>query len=106
MTQHKIFLRHDEVKEFVKRASACDFDIDISYNHYTVDAKSILGVLALDFRQALTVCCHGYDEGFEKYLASMQWPAKYIAETDEHPRRCRGCFLLWRRGNARIMRCI
>lgn len=62
------FLRHDEVKEFVKRASACDFDIDISYNHYTVDAKSILGVLALDFRQALTVCCHGYDEGFEKYL--------------------------------------
>lgn len=68
MTQHKIFLRHDEVKEFVKRASACDFDIDISYNHYTVDAKSILGVLALDFRQALTVCCHGYDEGFEKYL--------------------------------------
>ena len=68
MTQHKIFLRHDEVKEFVKRASACDFDIDISYNHYKVDAKSILGVLALDFRQALTVCCHGYDEGFEKYL--------------------------------------
>ena len=68
MKQKSVFWHSKKVKEFVKRASACDFDIDISYNHYTVDAKSILGVLALDFRQALTVCCHGYDEGFEKYL--------------------------------------
>ena len=99
MTQHKIFLRHDEVKEFVKRASACDFDIDISYNHYTVDAKSILGVLALDFRQALTVCCHGYDEGFEKYLGKYAIALLSILQKQTNtPDVVGGVFLLWRRG--------
>lgn len=69
MTERKIMLRKEEVKDFVNKASKCDFDIDISYNRYTVDAKSILGVLALDLRQALTVRCNGYDPEFENYLA-------------------------------------
>jgi hypothetical protein len=68
MTQHKIFLRHDEVEKFVNMANRCDFDIDIAYNHYVVDAKSILGVFGLDFSQALTVTCNGFDEEFEGYL--------------------------------------
>lgn len=71
MTQHKIILRHDEVKEFVNMASKCDFDIDISYNHVVVDAKSILGVLGLDFGQVLTVTCNGYDKEFERYLGKF-----------------------------------
>ena len=61
----------EEVQEFVKEASKCDFDIDISYNRYTVDAKSILGVLALDLRQVLTVRCNGYDPEFENYLGKF-----------------------------------
>ena len=32
----------EDVKEFVKAANKCDFDIDISYNRVLVDAKSIL----------------------------------------------------------------
>ena len=71
MTQHKIFLRHDEVKEFVKRASACDFDIDISYNRYVVDAKSFLGVYGLDFTKVLTVHYDGYDEELERLLTNL-----------------------------------
>lgn len=71
MMQRKIFLRHDEVNEFVKKATKCEFDIDISYNHFTVDAKSILGVLGLDLRQQLTVTCHGYDAEFEKFLGKF-----------------------------------
>lgn len=71
MTQRKIFLRSEEVNEFVKKATKCDFDIDISYNRFVVDAKSILGVLGLDLRQALTVTCHGYDADFEKYLGKF-----------------------------------
>ena len=68
MTERKIMLRLDEVKDFVDAASRCDFDIDIFYNRYSVDAKSILGVMGLDFRQPLTVRCNGYSEEFDSYL--------------------------------------
>ena len=47
MRTHKIRLRVDEVKDFVAAATRCDFDIDISYNRFVVDAKSIVGVLGL-----------------------------------------------------------
>ena len=43
MRTHKIRLRVDEVKDFVAAATRCDFDIDISYNRFVVDAKSIVG---------------------------------------------------------------
>ncbi len=71
MTQKKIYLRFDEVNEFVRRATQCNFDIDISYNRYVVDAKSILGVLGLDFRKELTVTCHGFDPDFERFLGKF-----------------------------------
>lgn len=68
MITHKIKLKLDEVKGFVSAATRCDFDIDISYNRFTVDAKSIIGVLGLDLNQVLTVSCNGYDPEFEKYI--------------------------------------
>ena len=68
MMQHRIKLRPDEVNEFVTAAAKCLFDVDISYNSFIVDAKSIIGVLGLNFNQVLTVSCNGYDADFEKYL--------------------------------------
>ncbi len=68
---HKIMLRPEEVKEFVAAASKSAFDIDIYYNSYVVDAKSILGVLGLDLRRVLTVSINGYDPEFEKYIAKF-----------------------------------
>ena len=68
MRTHKIRLRVDEVKDFVAAATRCDFDIDISYNRFVVDAKSIVGVLGLDLNQILTVSYNGYDQKFEDYL--------------------------------------
>ncbi len=65
MCQYKIRLRPEEVKDFVNAASRCAFEIDICYNRYIVDAKSIVGVLGLDLRQILTVTCHGYDASFD-----------------------------------------
>ena len=59
MRTHKIRLRVDEVKDFVAAATRCDFDIDISYNRFVVDAKSIVGVLGLDLNQILTVSYNG-----------------------------------------------
>lgn len=69
--QRNIRLSFDEVKDFVETASRCDFDIDISYNHYTVDAKSILGVYGLDLTKVLTVDCNGYCAEFDRYLQSL-----------------------------------
>lgn len=68
MMQQKIKLRVDEVEEFVRMASKYEFDIDIAYNRYTVDAKSIVGVLGMDFRQILTVTCSEYNAEFSNYL--------------------------------------
>lgn len=64
-----IRLTPDEVQSFVDAASRCDFDIDISYNRYVVDAKSFLGVYGLDFGKPLTVSYSGYNAEFEKLLA-------------------------------------
>ena len=58
----------DEVKDFVRAAGGCDFDIDVFYNRVIIDAKSILGVLSLDFSKVLTVQCADRDEEFEKTL--------------------------------------
>lgn len=58
----------DDAKEFVARASKCNFDIDVYYNRVIIDAKSLLGVLSLDLTRVLTVSMHGENEDFLKYL--------------------------------------
>lgn len=66
--ERKIRLAVDDAGEFVKTASKCDFDIDIFYNRVIIDAKSILGVLGLDFSQVLTVKYGGEDWEFENMI--------------------------------------
>ena len=38
----------EDVKEFVRAAGQCDFDIDVFYNRVVIDAKSILGDICFD----------------------------------------------------------
>lgn len=59
----------EEVKEFVKAAGDCDFDVDISYNRVIIDAKSMLGVLSLDLTRELTVKYGGENLQFENVLS-------------------------------------
>lgn len=66
--ERKIKMRPDEARDFVEVASKCDFDIDIFYNHYIIDAKSLLGVMALDFNSVLTIRYNGHNSDFESYL--------------------------------------
>ena len=68
MKDYNIRLTQNDVQGFVKAASACDFDVDIFYNRYIVDAKSLLGVFSLDLRQVLTVRLPGSDPDFEAML--------------------------------------
>lgn len=71
MKERKIRMTPDEVKDFVNEASKCDFDIDIFYNHFIIDAKSILGVMGLDFRSTLTLKYAGYNSDFESYVDTL-----------------------------------
>ncbi|SFP97849.1 PTS HPr component phosphorylation site [Butyrivibrio proteoclasticus] len=71
MIRKNISLQPSQVKNFVETASKCNFDVDIYYNRYVVDAKSILGVLGLDFTQNLTVEFSGHNAEFEQYLDSL-----------------------------------
>lgn len=57
----------EAVQEFVSAAEKCSFDIDATYNHIIVDAKSFLGVLGLA-TNPISVCSHGEDAVFEKTL--------------------------------------
>ncbi|MDE6921173.1 MAG: HPr family phosphocarrier protein [Lachnospiraceae bacterium] len=71
MRERKIKMTPTDVQNFVNEASKCDFDIDISYNHYTVDAKSIIGVMGLDFRSILTLQYAGYNDEFERFVNGL-----------------------------------
>ena len=69
MTQSKIKLNAtEEVQEFVNAATKCDFDIDIYYNRFLIDAKSILGIVSMDLTKVLTVECHGESKEFDRTL--------------------------------------
>lgn len=69
MAQSKIKLNAtEEVQEFVNAATRCDFDVDVYYNRFLIDAKSILGVLSLDLTKVLTVDCHGESKEFNRTL--------------------------------------
>lgn len=71
MIQYKIKLNVDQVKDFVNAASKCNFDIDIAYNSFIVDAKSIVGVLGLDLHRVMTVTCSDYDPDFDAYMKQL-----------------------------------
>lgn len=68
-----------EAKEFVAKATKCDFDIDIFYNSVVIDGKSILGVLSLDLTRVLTARLYGEDQEFETYLKSIAPDAVRVA---------------------------
>ncbi|MDO5423948.1 MAG: HPr family phosphocarrier protein [Eubacteriales bacterium] len=70
MSERKIKLTGmNDVKEFVRAAEQCDFDVDVFYNRVVIDAKSILGVLSLDLSRELTVKYGGQNLVFENILS-------------------------------------
>jgi len=72
MIEKKVqFSNTEELKAFVKSAEQCEFDVDISYQHVYIDAKSFLGVLGLGLRKELTVKYAGENAKFENMLNSL-----------------------------------
>ena len=71
MTEKHIKLSPDTVVTFVKKSQQCDFNIDISYGHTEVDAKSLLGMLSLDFGRIMHVKYYGKNEDLEGYIDEL-----------------------------------
>lgn len=66
MIERKIRLSDtEEVRDFVKSAGKCDFEIDVFYNRAVIDAKSLLGMLYLGVCKELTIKYGEQDAHFE-----------------------------------------
>ena len=61
----------DEVKDFVRAAGGCDFDIDVKCDRTFIDAKSLLGMIGLGVKKNLQVCYGGKNENFENVVAKF-----------------------------------
>ena len=57
-----------DVKDFVRAAGDCDFEIDVKYNQTVIDAKSLLGMIGLGLQKNLQVCYGGSNENFENLV--------------------------------------
>ena len=69
MNEKKIkLMAAEDVQEFVQAAEKCDFDVDVVYQRILVDAKSLMGVLALGLAKELTVKYWGDNTGFENII--------------------------------------
>lgn len=58
----------DEVRDFVRAAGKCDFDIDVFYQRAVIDAKSLLGMIYLGIGKELTIKYGVNDLTFEKNI--------------------------------------
>lgn len=58
----KIKLKYEDLKEFIKITTSFESNIDMIKDRYVIDAKSLLGVLSLDFTQITTVIIHSVNE--------------------------------------------
>ncbi|MDD2958651.1 MAG: HPr family phosphocarrier protein [Lachnospiraceae bacterium] len=69
MSEKKIKLSEfNEVRDFVRAAEKCDYDVDVFYNRVIIDAKSLMGVLSLDLTRELTVKFSEEDMNFANVL--------------------------------------
>lgn len=63
----------EEAKKLVSAAMKCPFDSDIiAKGKFSIDAKSILGVLSLGVEEPLELKYDGFDENFEAVILSLQ----------------------------------
>ena len=58
----KIKLEYEDLKEFIQITTSFESNIDMIKDRYVVDAKSLLGVLSLDFTQPTMIVIHSVNE--------------------------------------------
>ena len=71
MYEHEKVIRFsamEDVNEFVTAAGQCGFDIGVYGSHTFVDAKSLLGMLAMGLKKDLIVRYGENDNNFENVI--------------------------------------
>ena len=59
MNKMEIMLANvQDVRDFVNIVVLIDFEVDLAQGRYLIDAKSIMGIFALDLLSPLTVIAH------------------------------------------------
>ena len=53
----------NDVKNFVSAVTFCSCDVDIAADRYIIDAKSIMGIFALDLSKPLQLNIHSQYQG-------------------------------------------
>lgn len=62
MNGTKIKLKYEDLKEFIQITTSFESNIDMIKDRYVIDAKSLLGILSLDFTQPTMVVIHSVNE--------------------------------------------
>ena len=58
----KIKLKYEDLKEFIKITTSFESNIDMIKDRYVIDARSIMGIMRLDFTQPTMVVIHSVNE--------------------------------------------
>ena len=73
--QETLITLHDmlAIREFVKEVITLDYDVDLVQGRYIVDAKSIMGIFALDITSPIKLVDHTDDasdffESIDRFL--------------------------------------
>ena len=65
MIKFNIKLEASDIKEFINITSNLDCDVDLVKGRYIVDAKSVMGVFALDLSSPVELVIHSDDKSLE-----------------------------------------
>ena len=69
----KIKLKYEDLKEFIKITTSFESNIDMIKDRYVIDARSIMGIMSLDFTQPTMVVIHSSNEDeIVKFLDGMK----------------------------------
>lgn len=65
-------LTYSDLKDFINKASSFESPIDMQKGRYVIDAKSVMGVLSLDFSEGVTVVLHSNNnKEIERFNSEM-----------------------------------
>ncbi len=59
-----------DVRDFVNIVVMIDYEVDLAQGRYLIDAKSIMGIFALDLLTPITVIAH--TESPEEFFAKLE----------------------------------
>ena len=62
----------DKVKAFVNDISKYDFDFDLVFGRYVIDAKSIMGIFSLDLSKPIDLNVHAEGSNLDSVLDTLK----------------------------------